>query len=102
MGSYGSGVNAQEPSAMNEQAAENPVCSPMLCLGCGACVYAGEPGEVAMVDIDHVGVRPRFAPGASERSIKLAKSICPTLASDFGQLKRRPDYEPAVGPPDRD
>lgn len=49
-----------------------------------------------MVDIDAVGLRPRFSDAVSPASLKAALAVCPTVASDFGQLKRRADYVPAV------
>jgi len=70
--------------------------TPLLCLGCGLCSYVCEPSEVTMLDIEHVGLRAAFSPAISERSKQRAYELCPTVATDFGQLKRRADYEPAV------
>jgi len=72
------------------------VHTPLLCLGCGVCRYVCDKSEVSMVDIDHVGVRPDFAPDISDQSKRRARSVCPTVTADFGQLKRLPDYVPSV------
>lgn len=81
---------------MSGKTSANEVCPPLLCLGCGLCSYVFDPSEVAMADLDDIGLRPVFSPGLSDRSKRLAKSLCPTLATDFGQLTRRSDYTPAV------
>ncbi|WP_051645228.1 Coenzyme F420 hydrogenase/dehydrogenase, beta subunit C-terminal domain [Labrenzia sp. DG1229] len=49
-----------------------------------------------MIDIDHLGVRPNFSENVSPASVKEAMLACPTVSSDFGILRRRDDYEPAV------
>ncbi|MBG6147009.1 Coenzyme F420 hydrogenase/dehydrogenase, beta subunit C-terminal domain [Roseibium album] len=49
-----------------------------------------------MIDVDHLGVRPEFSENVSPASVKEAMSACPTVSSDFGILRRRDDYEPAV------
>lgn len=72
------------------------VHSPLLCLGCGLCSYVCDASEVSMVDIDRVGLRPAFSPQISDRSKQLATSLCPTVSTDYGQLKRRADYTPSV------
>lgn len=71
------------------------VDTPLLCLGCGVCAYACAD-EVTMVDIDDIGLRPKVSPGLSTEARATAKRVCPTVATDFGQLKRRPDYVPSV------
>jgi len=67
-----------------------------LCLGCGVCAYICSEKDVSMVDVDHIGVRPKFSDDISPASIKEALLACPTVVSDFGQLKRRADYVPSV------
>ncbi|MEP1574496.1 Coenzyme F420 hydrogenase/dehydrogenase, beta subunit C-terminal domain [Roseibium album] len=49
-----------------------------------------------MIDVDHLGVRPEFSENVSPASVKEAMLACPTVSSDFGILRRRDDYEPAV------
>lgn len=49
-----------------------------------------------MIDVDHLGLRPSFSPGLSDRSKRLSQSVCPTVRADFGELKRRPEYVPSV------
>lgn len=49
-----------------------------------------------MIDVDHLGVRPKFSENVSPASVKEAMLACPTVSSDFGILRRRDDYEPAV------
>lgn len=49
-----------------------------------------------MVDVDHVGNRPKFAEDISTEQIREALAVCPTVSSDFGQLKRRSDYVSSV------
>lgn len=51
-----------------------------------------------MVDIDAVGVRPKFSDAISPTAIEDALAACPTVSADFGELKRRDDYTPAVDP----
>ncbi|MEL6736974.1 MAG: hypothetical protein AAFO98_14115, partial [Pseudomonadota bacterium] len=67
-----------------------------LCLGCGVCAYICSEKDVSMVDVDHVGVRPKFSDDISPASVREALLACPTVASDFGELKRRADYVPSV------
>ncbi|MEM1340669.1 MAG: Coenzyme F420 hydrogenase/dehydrogenase, beta subunit C-terminal domain [Pseudomonadota bacterium] len=81
---------------MSDKTNAKEVHSPVLCLGCGICSYICEPSEVAMVDIDHVGLRPSFSKDIRDSSKRLAHSVCPTVTADFGELKRRKDYVPAI------
>ena len=55
-------------------------------------------GEVTMTDVDSVGVRPKVSKDIADATIKAALAVCPTVASDYGQLKRRADYVAAVDP----
>ncbi|MEM1345810.1 MAG: Coenzyme F420 hydrogenase/dehydrogenase, beta subunit C-terminal domain [Pseudomonadota bacterium] len=68
-----------------------------LCLGCGVCSYICA-GEVGMVDVDGVGLRPTFSPQIAPAALREAHAVCPTIAADYGALKRRADYTPAVDP----
>lgn len=72
------------------------VADPRLCLGCGVCSYVCSDKDVEMVDVDHVGVRPKFSKDIDPASIKGALAVCPTVSTDFGELKRRADYKSAV------
>lgn len=81
---------------MNSTTDLKRLADPRLCLGCGVCSYICSKDEVSMVDIDDVGLRPQFSDDISPASIKEALSACPTVSTDFGLLKRRDDYEPAV------
>ena len=45
-----------------------------------------------MVDIDHLGVRPTVSEDISDAALEEARAACPTVMSDFGELKRRGDY----------
>ncbi|MEO0485608.1 MAG: Coenzyme F420 hydrogenase/dehydrogenase, beta subunit C-terminal domain [Pseudomonadota bacterium] len=67
-----------------------------LCLGCGTCAYVAGPDAVHMVDIDHIGVRPKIAPTITAEAAKEVLALCPTRRADYGALKRRADYTPAV------
>lgn len=54
-----------------------------LCTGCGACYYACSKGEVSLVNIEAVGIRPRFNT-ADCASCKECLSICPGYHVDAG------------------
>src|SRR5689334_3426814 len=47
-----------------------------LCTGCGACYYACSKGEVSLVNIEAVGIRPQFNT-AQCASCTECLSICP-------------------------
>lgn len=49
-----------------------------------------------MVDIDHIGLRPQIAGDIPPDTLHQMRAACPTVFTDFGALKRRPDYTPAV------
>ncbi|MEM7731351.1 MAG: Coenzyme F420 hydrogenase/dehydrogenase, beta subunit C-terminal domain [Pseudomonadota bacterium] len=49
-----------------------------------------------MVDVDHVGLRPKLSENADPAEVTRLHAICPTVSTDFGVLKRRPDYTCAV------
>lgn len=71
------------------------LADPRLCLGCGVCSYICA-GDITMTDIDNVGLRPKISTQISDGAIKEALAVCPTVSSDFGQLKRRSDYVTSV------
>lgn len=52
-----------------------------LCTGCGACSYACSKGEVSLVDVPSVGIRPRFHSEACA-SCHECLSICPGYLVD--------------------
>ncbi len=54
-----------------------------LCTGCGACYYACSRGGISLVDIESVGIRPRFQT-ADCGSCKECLSICPGYQVDAG------------------
>ena len=58
-----------------------------LCTGCGACYYACSAGHVALVNIEAVGIRPRFDSEACAGCTKCL-SICPGHLVD-GDLATR-------------
>lgn len=70
------------------------VGDPRLCLGCGVCAYVLP--ETTMVDVDHIGVRPKISGNPDQAMMKVAHAVCPTVSADYGELKRRDDYQPAV------
>ena len=71
------------------------LADPRLCLGSGVSSYiCGD--KVTMVDIDDVGVRPKFGEDIDPALIKDALEASPTISVDFGQLKRRADYVSVV------
>jgi coenzyme F420 hydrogenase subunit beta len=55
-----------------------------LCIGCGACYYASPEGAVSLVNIESVGIRPRFESAAS-RSCTDGLRYCPGAHVD-GEL----------------
>ncbi len=52
-----------------------------LCTGCGACYYACSEGGITLVNIEGVGIRPRFDSEASANCTKCL-SICPGNSVD--------------------
>jgi len=52
-----------------------------LCTGCGACYYACTKGGVSLVNVESVGIRPRFDQDAC-RSCTACLSICPGYIVD--------------------
>ena len=81
---------------MNSKRRVRGVGDPRLCLGCGICSYIGAEGDATMVDIEDIGTRPKFSRTISQLKIQEMLAVCPTVSTDFGALKRRDDYEPAV------
>ncbi|SFJ56845.1 Coenzyme F420 hydrogenase/dehydrogenase, beta subunit C-terminal domain [Celeribacter neptunius] len=81
---------------MSLQADLKRITDTRFCLSCGACSYICSPDKVAMVDIDHVGLRPQFSDGIAPALIREACAVCPTITSDYGQLKDRDDYVASV------
>ena len=60
------------------------------------CSYVCGADKAPMKDIDAVGLRPEISPDISAQTRALATKVCPTVNADFGILKSRPDYDPAV------
>lgn len=69
---------------------------PRLCLGCGACAYIGGAEHVTMQDREELGLRPLFGDTLNAAQRHEMVAVCPTMATDFGALKRMPDYTPTV------
>jgi coenzyme F420 hydrogenase subunit beta len=72
-----------------------------LCTGCGACYYACSKQGISLVNIESVGIRPRFNSSACAGCTDCL-SICPGNSVD-GELAARQsldgaDADPAVGP----
>ncbi|HTS68452.1 MAG TPA: Coenzyme F420 hydrogenase/dehydrogenase, beta subunit C-terminal domain [Terriglobia bacterium] len=69
-----------------------------LCTGCGACSVACTKGGVSLVNIESVGIRPRFE-SASCAACRDCLSVCPGYFVDAGlatgplPLTRRADHE---------
>ena len=58
-----------------------------LCTGCGACHYACTEGSVTLVNIDAVGIRPRFDSETCAGCTKCL-SICPGYTVDGNLVTR--------------
>ena len=66
-----------------------------LCTGCGACKYATQSGTVQLVNIESVGIRPRFDEAAARASAELL-DICPGYTVDSSRATRSSvDSKPA-------
>jgi coenzyme F420 hydrogenase subunit beta len=72
-----------------------------LCTGCGACYYACSRQGISLVNIEEVGIRPRFDSAACA-GCRDCLAICPgyfvngELAA--GQVIDQAEVDPAVGP----
>lgn len=70
-----------------------------LCAGCGACYYDSSANSVALVNIESVGIRPRFdrASGSSTRCL----SVCPGYNVDgeiaLGALPKQSEADHEFG-----
>jgi coenzyme F420 hydrogenase subunit beta len=60
-----------------------------LCTGCGACAYACEEGGISLVNIEAIGIRPRFD-SASCTSCTECLSICPGYYVDADLAAQQP------------
>jgi coenzyme F420 hydrogenase subunit beta len=67
-----------------------------LCTGCGACFYACTESGVSLVNIEAVGIRPRFAAECAECADCLP--ICPGYLVDSEQAGRSTHGDPEIGP----
>ena len=72
-----------------------------LCVGCGACYYACPDGGVSLVNIEAVGIRPRFdSPQCA--SCTECLSICPGYSVNgeqaIGALPKRTEADHEFGP----
>jgi coenzyme F420 hydrogenase subunit beta len=71
-----------------------------LCTGCGACYYACSKHGISLVNIESVGIRPRFDSSACAGCTECL-SICPGNSVDgelaTGQVSNQADAHPAVG-----
>ncbi len=71
-----------------------------LCIGCGACYYACGEGGVSLVNIESVGIRPRF--DAKCAACTDCLSICPGYQVDgdleTGRVAKQTEAEHEFGP----
>ncbi len=64
-----------------------------LCCGCGACGYASPEGSISLVNIENVGIRPRFRDDKQDASIE-KHSYCPGYAvTDPAPKESAADHE---------
>lgn len=72
-----------------------------LCIGCGACYYACQEGGVSLVNIESVGIRPKFDSSRCA-SCTGCLSICPGYSVDSepvnGSLPKRTEADHEFGP----
>jgi coenzyme F420 hydrogenase subunit beta len=72
-----------------------------LCAGCGACAYALGNQRVTLVNIEDVGIRPRFD-SADAESLRKGLAYCPGYAVDgalaSGPLPLKSEADRAFGP----
>jgi coenzyme F420 hydrogenase subunit beta len=71
-----------------------------LCTGCGACYYACDKQAVTLVNIESVGIRPRFDDAC--QSCTSCLSICPGYQVDAnlatGQVRKTQEADHEFGP----
>ena len=63
-----------------------------LCIGCGACYSACQEGGVSLINIESVGIRPRFDPSRCVSCTKCL-SICPGYSVDSEQIGCTPSKQ---------
>ncbi len=72
-----------------------------LCTGCGACFYACRKGGISLVNVESVGIRPRFK-SADCASCTECLSICPGYSVDAslvsGHAARPTEADHEFGP----
>ncbi len=72
-----------------------------LCTGCGACYYACSKNVVSLVNVETVGIRPKFDPAACA-SCTDCLSICPGYSLDsqmaMGPVPNQSELEHESGP----
>lgn len=72
-----------------------------LCIGCGACAYACRNGGVTLVNVESVGIRPRFDPAACAACTECL-SICPGYTVDaelaMGPVPKQTEADHEFGP----
>ena len=71
-----------------------------LCTGCGACYYACTKGAISLINVEHVGIRPRFDSACA--SCTGCLSICPGYSVDgdleTGTLPKQTEADREFGP----
>lgn len=91
-------VPARPPSLSRKIRGIQDVVDWGLCTGCGACYYACSKGEVSLVNIEAVGIRPRFNTAQCANCTECL-SICPGYHVDANLIPEEPqemsqdDYE---------